>query len=76
MAGGDEWQRLPLLVRRKGAFAGRSTLVHGLAPRPGVDYGKLAQRAVTLCGRILITAISKEIDGIDAHLDQCCQVQS
>jgi hypothetical protein len=24
MAGGDEWQRLPLLVRLKGAFANRS----------------------------------------------------
>jgi hypothetical protein len=24
MAGGDDWQRLPLLVRLKGAFANRS----------------------------------------------------
>jgi hypothetical protein len=47
----------------------RSTLVHGLAPRPGADYSDLAHRAVTLCGHILLKAIAKEIPAADRHAE-------
>jgi hypothetical protein len=50
-------------------YAERSTLVHGLAPRPGVDYGKLAFRTVSLCGHVLLRVIAKEIPGADTHVD-------
>lgn len=39
----------------------RSTLVHGLAPQPGVEYGDLARRTVALCVRILHRLIEIEI---------------
>jgi hypothetical protein len=39
----------------------RSTLVHGLAPKPGIDYSELAFTCVSLCGHILLTAIAREI---------------
>jgi hypothetical protein len=48
----------------------RSTLVHGLAPRPGIDYGDLASRTMGLCGRILLTAVAREVEGADKHLDK------
>jgi hypothetical protein len=50
-------------------YAQRSTLVHGLAPRPGADYGDLAFRAVSLCGRILLKAIAADIPSADRHVD-------
>ena len=55
----SDWDRL---------YAERSSLVHGLAPRPGADYANLAQRAVSLCGRILLTAISVELPSARKHL--------
>lgn len=45
----------------------RSVLVHGLAPKPGADYGDLAFRTVSLCGQILLAAIAGEIPGADRH---------
>ena len=42
-------------------YAERSTLVHGLAPKPGADYGDLAHRTVSLCGQILLKAVAAEI---------------
>lgn len=42
-------------------YAERSTLVHGLAPKPGVDYQPLAHRTVGLCVRILHRLIELEI---------------
>jgi hypothetical protein len=39
----------------------RSTLVHGLAPQPGVDYGPLAHRTISLCVRIMHRLIEMEI---------------
>ena len=39
----------------------RSSLVHGLAPKPGVSYGEFAHRSTSLCGHILLTAVSREI---------------
>lgn len=48
----------------------RSTLVHGLAPRPGVDYVPLAFKVVSLCGIILLTAIAKELPSAAAHINQ------
>ena len=46
----------------------RSTLVHGLAPKPGVDYSDLAFRTVSLCGHILLTAVARDVWGADKHL--------
>lgn len=42
-------------------YAERSTLVHGLAPKPGVDYGPLAYRTVALCVCIMHRLIEMEI---------------
>jgi hypothetical protein len=39
----------------------RSTLVHGLAPKPGVDYSDLAHRTISLCVRILHRLIEIEV---------------
>ena len=51
-----------------GLYAGRSTLVHGLAPKPGADYGDLAHRTVSRCGQILLKAIAAEIPMADRHV--------
>ncbi len=45
----------------------RSTLVHGLAPKPGADYSDLAHRTVNLCGQILLKAVAAELPGADKH---------
>jgi hypothetical protein len=50
-------------------YSERSTLIHGLAPKPGVDYSGLAHRSVSLCGQILLTAISREVPGANNHVD-------
>jgi len=47
-------------------YGERSALVHGLAPRPGVEYSTLAYRTVSLCGQILTKAIATEI-GLDEN---------
>jgi hypothetical protein len=49
-------------------YAERSTLVHGLAPQPGADYGDLANRTVSLCGQILLKAAAVEIPQADRHV--------
>ena len=49
-------------------YTERSALVHGLAPRPGADYGDLAHRTVSLCGQILLKAIAVEIPQADQHV--------
>lgn len=51
-------------------YAERSTLVHGLAPLPGIDYGDLAHRTVNLCGRILLAAVSVEIPAASRYVDR------
>src|SRR3989442_4062252 len=48
----------------------RSSLIHGLAPRPGVDYSDLARRAVNLCGRILLKAIATEIPEANRYVNK------
>lgn len=50
-------------------YGRRSTLVHGLAPQPGVDYVSFASEVVALCGRILLTLIAKEVPEADRHLN-------
>lgn len=50
-------------------YGERSTLVHGLAPKPGMSYGDLANRAVTLCGHILLTVIAEELPIAKKHLE-------
>jgi hypothetical protein len=62
-----EWDRL---------YAERSTLVHGLAPRPGADYSDLANRAITLCGHILLKAVASEMPLADRHINTYYQIQS
>lgn len=47
----------------------RSTLVHGLAPQPGVNYEPLASKAINLCGRILMTAVAKELPGAGRRIE-------
>lgn len=42
-------------------YGQRSTLVHGLAPKPGADYNSLAFEVTSLCGHILLTAITREV---------------
>lgn len=49
-------------------YSERSTLIHGLAPKPGIDYGNLAHRSVGLCGQILLTAVSREVPGASKHI--------
>ena len=49
-------------------YAERSTLVHGLAPQPGADYGDLAHRTISLCGQILLKAAAAEIPQADRHV--------
>ncbi len=51
-------------------YGQRSTLLHGLAPRPGVDYSNLAFKTVSLCGNILLKAIAREINGANNHVDK------
>lgn len=48
----SEWEQL---------YSERSSLVHGLAPRPGGRYEDLANRTLSLCGRILLKAIAREV---------------
>lgn len=49
-------------------YTERSSLVHGIAPRPGADYGDLARRTVSLCGQILLRAAAAEIPQADRHV--------
>jgi hypothetical protein len=51
-------------------YGERSTLVHGLAPKPGADYGDLAFRTVSLCGKILLKVITKEVTNANSHVDK------
>jgi hypothetical protein len=51
-------------------YSERSTLVHGLAPKPGVDYSELAFRTMSVCGRILLTAVACEVSGANKHLEK------
>ncbi len=51
-------------------YAERSTLVHGLAPKPGADYSDLAWRTVNLCGQILLKVVAAELPGADRHADK------
>jgi hypothetical protein len=49
-------------------YAERSTLVHGLAPKPGADDSDLGHRTVSLCGRILLTAVATELPMVKRHI--------
>lgn len=51
-------------------YAERSTLVHGLAPQPGKNYGDLAHRTMNLCGRVLLKALATEIPGAYRYVDR------
>jgi hypothetical protein len=56
-------------------YGKRSTLVHGLAPKPGADYGELAYRTVSLCGQILLKVIAREVTGANSHVDMFYKLQ-
>ncbi len=49
-------------------YSERSKLVHGLAPKPGADYGELSERVLSLCGQILLKAVSREVAVANAHV--------
>lgn len=49
-------------------YAERSTLVHGLAPKPGAEFGDLANRTVSLCGQILLKAVAAEVPMASRHV--------
>jgi hypothetical protein len=51
-------------------YSARSSLVHGLAPRPGADYGPQAHETVTLCGHILMSAVAREIPSVTSHFQR------
>jgi hypothetical protein len=50
-------------------YGRRSTLVHGLAPKPGTDYSELAFKTVSLCGYILLQVISRDVSTANLHID-------
>ncbi len=56
-------------------YGKRSTLVHGLAPKPGANYADLAFRTLSLCGQILLKAIARDIVGADSHVHRFYCVQ-
>jgi hypothetical protein len=62
----NDWERI---------YAGRSTLVHGLAPMPGADYRSLAFDTISVCGQILLTFIAREVPGADRNIDRFYKVQ-
>jgi hypothetical protein len=51
-------------------YSERSALIHGLAPRPGADYSQLRSRTLSLCGRILLAFVAREIPSANAHVDE------
>jgi hypothetical protein len=53
-----------------GLYAQRSTLVHGLAPKPGADYTQLASETIGLCGQILLRVIAKDVPLANSHVDK------
>ena len=53
----------------------RSTLVHGLAPKPGAVYHELAAKTVSLCGQILLNVVAKEIPDADLHVASLYELQ-
>jgi hypothetical protein len=55
-------------------YAERSTLIHGLAPRPGADYSEFANRALNLCGHILLKAVAVDVPAVDRHAERLYQV--
>jgi hypothetical protein len=56
-------------------YAERSTLIHGLAPKPGADYSDLAHRTLNLCGRILLGVVAAELSAATKYLDTFYELQ-
>lgn len=48
----------------------RNQLIHGLAPKPGIDYSDFARRTLNLCGTVLLKAIATEIPLADRYVDR------
>lgn len=57
-------------------YSGRSTLVHGLAPKPGADYNSLAFETISVCGQILLSFIAQDIPGADTNVDRFYKTRS
>lgn len=64
----DQLQLGHLKAEWDALYGERSTLVHGLAPRPGTNYDDLANRTLGLCGHILMKAIAREINLVEGRL--------
>jgi hypothetical protein len=56
-------------------YGERSAVVHGLAPEAGKSYDGLAFKAITLCGHILMTALSEEVPAISTSIEQLYPIQ-
>jgi hypothetical protein len=56
-------------------YAERSTLVHGLAPKPGADYSDFASRSMSLCGHILLKAVAAELPIAERHINTFYAIQ-
>jgi hypothetical protein len=51
-------------------YSERSTLIHGLAPVPGVRYDEFAMRTINLCGHILLTNLALELPAIKPNIEK------
>lgn len=60
---------VPLILVEHPELAGLLLMVHGLAPKPGADYTQLATAILTLCGRILLTVVAKEVGPAGKFVD-------
>lgn len=56
-------------------YGKRSSLVHGLAPEPGVNYYPFAHEVVSLCGRILCAVIARDFPGADEQIEKFYSVR-
>jgi hypothetical protein len=62
--------RTDLKKRWDALYVKRSTLVHGLAPAPGMQYDELAHESMIVCAQILLTAVAREIPSVKKELDK------
>ncbi len=63
----DRFELAHLRKRWDELYTERSTLVHGLKPKPGENYADLANRTVSLCGQIVLKAIAVQVPIVDRH---------
>jgi membrane-bound metal-dependent hydrolase YbcI (DUF457 family) len=66
----SDLDRIDLRKRWDTLYEKRSSLVHGLAPAPGVRYDELAQESMTVCAQILLTAVAREIPAVKKEIEK------